>query len=123
MKKGLITRKDIEKARTLQYQRCLKTGKKARELGYLSDFDIIKVTRKQTELKKRFLEVAEELDLLSHEQSLHVLEEQRKDYLLFGEALILSDILTDDVVKRELKQFFKIREEFWEKFFEKQKLI
>ncbi len=119
LKKGIITKSDVEKARALQTKRCSKIGKKAQETGLLGEYDIAKITRKQDELRKKFCEAAEELELLSHDQSMKLLDDQKKDYIFFGEALILSHILPEDVVKRELKLFCKEREEFWRDFFKK----
>jgi len=119
LKKGIITKADIKKARSLQTRRCSKIGTKAKETGLLREFDIAKITRKQDELRKRFCEAAEELQMLSHDQSMKLLDDQKKDYIFFGEALILNHILSEDIVKRELKLFCNEREEFWRNFFRK----
>ena len=116
-KKGLVTQKDIKKARDLQEKHIKKIGKRARDEGLLSNLDVVKITRKQSELKSKFCETAEQLKLLTHEQVIKLIEEQKKDYIHFGEALVLSGILSEDIMKRELKLFCEEREEFWKSFY------
>jgi hypothetical protein len=116
-KKGLVTQKDIKKAHDLQEKHIKKIGKRARDEGLLSNLDVVKITRKQSELKSKFCETAEQLKLLTHEQVIKLIEEQKKDYIHFGEALVLSGILSEDIMKRELKLFCEEREEFWKSFY------
>lgn len=117
LKKGLVTNKDINEACSLQRKHCQKIGRKAREDGLLSGSDIAKITREQGELGSKFGETAEKLKLLTHEQVSELLDKQKREYMLFGEALVLSGVLSEAVVKRELKRFCEEREEFWKKFF------
>jgi hypothetical protein len=80
-------------------------GQRAREKGWLTDDDILRILVIQEETRERFGGITIREKYLSKEQVDQLLKEQSDSYMYFGEALAKIEALSYDEVIKQLQEF------------------
>jgi hypothetical protein len=109
LKKGLIKAGDTINARILQLRNNRKIGDIARERGWLTDEEIDKILIIQEETLDKFGEIAVKEGFLTEAQIDELLHAQKDSYLFFGEALVQLGAISEEDMKKNLKEFNKLK--------------
>ena len=105
----LVTPEQLASALKSQRDYNRPMGKFAKELGYITRKDNVRILLQHIKDRKRYGDIAVEMGFMTKEQIDNVLKAKNRDSVMLGKILVRDEVLTKIQLLKALKSFLPLK--------------